>query len=252
MRSINPKQYDLIAKDYAGMKNRTKKYVLTPMFLDLVGDIRKKSVIDLACGEGFFTRILARMRPSEIIGVDISKKIIDLAQARENKDRLGIKYINKDVFELGPEYYDKKFDVVTAVYLLNYAKTKRGLVKMCNTVNQLLKKNGTFVAITLNPAVRPTKGIKYERKIVNVNGANAFKNGNGVKFEMYKKGKKSFEFICYYWSKKVYENCLREAGFKEIRWTEPTVSKEGIKKVGKKFWEGFEENPSPIGIVCRK
>lgn len=250
MHSINPKQYDLIAKQYAGMRDMIKRYVLIPTFLNLVGNVKKRSVMDLACGGGFFTRILAKMKPSEIIGLDISKKLLKLAQLREDKERLGISYINKDVFKFSD--YVKKFNIVTAVYLLNYAKTKKELFEMCKTANQLLEKDGIFATITLSPAVKPTKGIEYERRIFNLNGKNSFKNGGRVKYEMHEKIKKPFGFVCYYWSKKTYEDCLHKAGFRKIKWVRPTISEEGIKKFGREYWERFKKNPSPTGIICRK
>ena len=250
MLSIKSKQYNAIAKEYAGMLNITKKHVLIPTFLKLIGDIKKKSVIDLGCGEGFFTRILAKMKPQKIVGVDISQELIKLAKSRETIDRLGIKYITKDVLKFGN--YSKQFDVVTSVYLFNYAKTKEELFKMCSIANQLLKKDGVFSIITLNPAIRPNKHVEYERRISNMSGASIFKNGDRVKFETHEKRKKPFEFICYYWSKGVYEECLHKAGLKTIKWVRPIISEEAREKFGEKFWRKFMDNPSPIGIICKK
>jgi predicted RNA methylase len=39
----------------------------------LLGDLRGKNVIDLACGEGFFTRSITWAGAARVVGVDISK-----------------------------------------------------------------------------------------------------------------------------------------------------------------------------------
>jgi predicted RNA methylase len=39
----------------------------------LLGDLRDKNVIDLACGEGFFTRSIKWAGAARVVGVDISK-----------------------------------------------------------------------------------------------------------------------------------------------------------------------------------
>lgn len=120
-------QYNTISEEYSKMLGDVKKYILVPTFLKIVGKIKNKSVMDLGCGSGFFTRILAKLKPNKIIGVDISSKLIEIAISIENRDKFGIKYIVSDVLKLK---INKTFDLITAVYLLNYNKDKKDLLKM--------------------------------------------------------------------------------------------------------------------------
>jgi 2-polyprenyl-3-methyl-5-hydroxy-6-metoxy-1,4-benzoquinol methylase len=53
-------------------------------------DLSDKSVLDLACGEGFYTRCLKRGGAARVVGVDISQGMIDLARHQEERDGLGI------------------------------------------------------------------------------------------------------------------------------------------------------------------
>ncbi|HLD16065.1 MAG TPA: methyltransferase domain-containing protein [Candidatus Nanoarchaeia archaeon] len=71
---MGKEQYDKIADEYSKMLNPTKEYVLIPMLKRLVNNISGKTVIDLGCGDGFFTRLLSRMRPAKIVGVDICSR----------------------------------------------------------------------------------------------------------------------------------------------------------------------------------
>lgn len=203
-------QYNKIAEEYSQMFNPTKKHVLIPTFRKIVGDVRGKSVLDLACGEGFFTRMLANLEPSELMGIDISEELIKKAVAAEKQHPLGIDYRVGDALKLKLE---RKFDLITAVYLLNYATSPGDLATMCESVYAHLSDGGKFCTITQNPGLRPMTDFEYERRFTNVNGKNFFEDGDRVRCEMNEKGKKPFEFMCYSWSKKTYEAGLRAAGF---------------------------------------
>ena len=51
-----------------------------------------KDVLDAGCGEGYNTRILAR-GGARMTGVDLSERMIELAQAEERRAPLGIRYV---------------------------------------------------------------------------------------------------------------------------------------------------------------
>ena len=58
--------------------------------MHMAGDVKGQSVLDLACGYGFFGRELLRKGASHVVGVDISEKMIDLAreESRKNGDTI--------------------------------------------------------------------------------------------------------------------------------------------------------------------
>lgn len=62
-----------------------------PAFIEFVGDLSGKNVLDAGCGEGTNTRIFARSG-ARMIGVDLSEKMIALAVADETREPLGIRY----------------------------------------------------------------------------------------------------------------------------------------------------------------
>jgi ubiquinone/menaquinone biosynthesis C-methylase UbiE len=57
-----------------------RKYIETPSFLKLVGKLTTEDVIDLACGEGFYTRIMRDMTSGRVYGLDFSENMIKLAK----------------------------------------------------------------------------------------------------------------------------------------------------------------------------
>ena len=90
--------------------------------LELVGDLTGKNVVDVACGEGFYTRLLRQRGASRVVGVDLSDAMIALAQREEARQPLGIEYVVGDGrdLQISPDN-----DLVVAAYLLNYACQSR-------------------------------------------------------------------------------------------------------------------------------
>jgi toxoflavin synthase len=242
-------QYDEIAEEYSQMLNPTKKHVLIPTFKKIIGSVSGKSILDLACGDGFFTRILSVSNPSKLTGIDISEELIQKANQIENETPLNIKYLVGDALDLK---VDQKFNLITAVYLLNYSQTLDELSIMCKNIFNTLEDNGKFVAILLNPFLKPMVNFEYERRFTNVADKKHFEDGDRVKVELKEEGKTPFEFITYYWSKETFEKSLKSAGFKSIKWVDTMVSQEGINNFSEGYWDKFLQNPSPIGLICEK
>src|SRR5215470_14554269 len=94
---IVPARYDEIADFYAARTGDAVTDPATAGLLDLLPhDIRGKRLLDLACGSGRISRVLAR-RNATVVGMDISVALLDKARASERCDQLGITYIQGDV-----------------------------------------------------------------------------------------------------------------------------------------------------------
>src|SRR5207244_1705305 len=66
--------YDEIAAQYQMAKRQPwRMHVEHFTFFELLGDLRGKSVLDLACGEGFVTRFLKLAGAARVLGVDLSE-----------------------------------------------------------------------------------------------------------------------------------------------------------------------------------
>ena len=78
--------YDPIAEQYKGAKQpRWRVHVEAFTLMKLVGDLAGKAVVDVACGEGFYTRILRQCGAAKVTGLDLSPKMIELAARRESR-----------------------------------------------------------------------------------------------------------------------------------------------------------------------
>lgn len=88
-----------------------RDWLNTPAFLGMLPDVRGLAGLDIGCGEGHNTRLLAQ-RGARMTGIDISARFIAHAQEAEARDPLGIRYATARAVEL--PFPDASFDFATA------------------------------------------------------------------------------------------------------------------------------------------
>ena len=223
-----------------------REYIEWYSYNKLLGDISQKSVLDLACGEGFYTRRIKQKTAGTVVGVDISEKMIRLAKQQEENHPLEIDYVVSDVMQLGKI---GSFDLIVASYLLNYAQTKEQLLKMCQTISANLKPGGRFVSINNNPDQPPESFPVCEKYGFTKRISGPLKEGEAITYEFFRGGQK-FHFDNYYLSTKTHEWAFKRAGLNLIRWHKIEVSPDGLKIFGQEFWQDFIDYEPIVGIEC--
>ncbi len=223
-------QYDHIGSKYDEYaRTATLKRAESYTFFRMVGALDGQRVLDLACGFGFYTHLLKQRGAAQVIGVDISPEMIRLARQQEQAAPLGVTYQVGDAVTL-PQL--GRFDVVTAVYLLNYATSKDELRGMCRSAYTNLVDGGRFVAYTVNPAYTLSKpnGAKY-----------------GCYFRRLSPGEDRYvcdgEFVtepptpfqCFQWSREAHEGAIKAAGFRTCTWHPSEVSPEDVAHYGEAY-----------------
>ena len=124
--------YDSIAEQYKRSKQQPwRTHIEAFSLLTLIGDPAGQSVMDVACGEGFYTRMLRQKGASKVTGVDLSEGMIGLARKQEAEYQQGIDYLVGDARRLAPS---DKCDLVVAAYLLNYSRNRANFVR-CATAS---------------------------------------------------------------------------------------------------------------------
>lgn len=248
-------QYDEFAEKYQRIVTSPivmqGRRILDYTCMRLVGDIRGKSVLDLACGAGDYTRKLKQAGASHAVGVDISEEMIKLARQQETQTPLGIEYILSDTQELGKI---GDFDLVTAAHYLHYAATREQLLKFCQIPYDNLKPGQRFITVNSNPE---TKGPEYSFDAYKKYGFSRFKIAHPLHDRALIKitlaaGGEEVEFDNYYYSKETYEWALRAAGFKTINWHKLILPLEVEQEDGREFWDFFLEVPIFVIIECQK
>jgi SAM-dependent methyltransferase len=104
-----------------------RDYLNTPAFFTMLPDVDGLSGLDIGCGEGHNTRLLARRRAS-VTAIDISEVFIAHAKQSEEQEPLGIDYRVASAVEL--PFADATFDFATAfMSLMDIRETDRALTE---------------------------------------------------------------------------------------------------------------------------
>jgi SAM-dependent methyltransferase len=239
--------YDKFAKQYKASKRLPfREYVEWYSYNKLLGDISQKSVLDLACGEGYYTRRIKQIGADRVVGVDISAKMIRLAKQQEQNHPLEIDYLLGDVMTIGSI---GQFDLVVASYLLNYAQTKAQLLKMFQTIAANLKSGSRFVGINNNPDQPPESFRICEKYGFTKSISGPLKEDAAITYRFFRCGQK-FRFDNYYLSRATHAWATKRAGLNSIQWHKIEVSPDGLKKFGQEFWQDFIDYEPIIGIEC--
>lgn len=143
MRGVE-KEWDDAAESWAEFVRKGKDYhrdeLNNPATFKLIGDIKGKQVLDLACGEGYNSRILAA-KGAKVTGVDFSEKMIDLARREEARKSQGINYYVMDASNL-EKFSSNRFDLVTCFMALQDMKNFQ---KAISEVSRVLKNQSRFI-----------------------------------------------------------------------------------------------------------
>lgn len=238
--------YDDIAVDYKNSKELPfRTYIESYTLFQLTGSLDGKEVIDLACGEGFYTRKIKMAGADSVIGVDISSEMIQLARENEADLPRGCDY---EVYNVAEMPTMGTFDLVTAMYLLNYAQTREELLKFCRAAYRQLKAGGRFVGVNDNPFNDPKQYATYRPYgfIKRAWGQNR-NEGAPIRYTFFNADGSQFQFNNYYLHPATYEAVFREAGFSSFEWV--PVSLDPVQN-GNSFWHPFLEHPPIIGFVA--
>lgn len=122
---------------------------LNAIELELLPELKGKSVLHLQCHFGQDTLSLARMG-AEVTGVDFSEDAIDKANALKHQLNVEASFICSDIYSLPASLYGK-FDVVFASY--GVIGWHPDASKWFNVASKCLKKGGEIVFVEFHPVV---------------------------------------------------------------------------------------------------
>lgn len=240
--------YNNIAKEYQASKMQPwRHYVEGYTLFQLVGDLSGKTVLDLACGDGFYTRQLKMRGAEHVEGVDISAGMIKLAKELEASKPLNITYHTQDVklLDMG-----KKFDLITASYLLNYASSANDLRQFANVISSHLKTGGRFVCINSNPDYRSHNDAM--RKYGFTRSCENYTEGEEVVYRFYQADGSFIEVVNYHLEKNTHNYALEAAGLAGVQWQDLQLSPSALPANSMGYWNEILNSLPVIGISCIK
>jgi ubiquinone/menaquinone biosynthesis C-methylase UbiE len=142
------RSWDGAAEDWVAHADASdyQNLFLMPKMLEMIGEVRSRKVLDLGCGEGSYSRELAR-RDAEVTGIDGSAKLIEVARERAHAEKLRVEYVCVNASAMG-EVAAASFDLVMAAMSLMNVEDYAGAVRECHRV---LKSGGELAMSITHP-----------------------------------------------------------------------------------------------------
>ncbi|WP_019501302.1 class I SAM-dependent methyltransferase [Pseudanabaena sp. PCC 6802] len=134
-------QYDRVAEIY---DRRWRSYLTDTLtflkdYMNLSGN---ETILDIACGTGELERLLIAAHPRlKIVGVDISEKMLEIAQSKFTGDR-NIEFVQASAIAL--PFPDRSFDIIVTANAFHYFEhPAAALQEMC----RVLKPDGKVIVM---------------------------------------------------------------------------------------------------------
>ncbi len=152
--------YDDVVND----NDSFQKQIILPGLIRLLTPLHGKKVVDLACGQGYFSHAFIE-EGAEVIGTDISKELIDIAK-KPGKGEFYVKPADDLAF-----IKTGTIDAVTIVLALQNIKNFQEVIAESKRV---LKKEGELILVLNHPAFRVPQHSDW------IFDANGNEKGNGT------------------------------------------------------------------------
>lgn len=151
---------DAFFSGYQKIRNDPSSYnelVEQPAMRALLPNLKGKSVLDLGCGAGKNCLEFLQDGASRIVGIDISKRMLDIANSSSKSEN--IEYVNLGMESV--ELLEGGFDVVYSSFAMHYVEDFQDL---CKKIHSLMVPRGMLLFSQEHPLVTaPKEGAKWVR-----------------------------------------------------------------------------------------
>lgn len=245
---MEPAQYDAIASAYDGIEMVAGQQIVIAAMSPHADMVNGKTVVDLACGSGFWTRWAMVKGATSVIGIDISPEMISAGRRAETFGGK-IQYHVKDcseplVSDDGLPILPEPVDVVIAAWLLNYAADEVTQLKMWQNISKCLKPGGQFLALIPDLEADLTDAPydpKYGVDAVKLEDVNVGRPDHGAKLRRNVLVQPPIHFDMYQLNRGVYKRCADGAGMTDVRFERNFALPTEGKPEG--FWDVYKDRP---------
>ena len=214
-------QYANIAEAYRLSKQEPfREFIESPSLQSVLGDVKNLNIIDLACGDGFYARQFKAQGARRVVGVDLSPEMIGLARQSEQEQPLGLEYVVSDAAQIQISSFQPPMqaDLVTAVFLLNYARTREQLLAFCKAAYNVLRPGGKFVGLNDSINNPPQPGLSFAKYGFERTCEQPLNEGDAIHYTFNYPNTGPFSFDNFYLKPSTYEWAFQEAGFIDFKW----------------------------------
>lgn len=230
-----PNDYNTLADSYTHTDVKPdKQFSILPTVLHIAGDVTGRTVLDLGCGSGFFTRAFGGSA-KHVIGMDNAEKQIDIARQSSEQN---VEYVLGDIMEDDLP----SCDIVHAPFVLGYCSDVDQLRHLLRRAYAALTTGGRFVGVVDLPSGADLRKFGATKILHD--------EGDGAKIEIVlnDRGTPICTLWATYFAIDTIAAALYDVGFLDVTWHAPIISKEGLSAMPQGFWDGYVEN-SELGYV---
>ena len=125
--------------------DKYRDHINTPAFMNMLPDVTGLRGLDVGCGEGHNTRLVAQ-RGVQLTAIDIARRFVDYAQERETQESLSITYLRASAVEM--PFAEASFDfVMSTMSMMDVPDQGRAI----REVSRVLRPGGFFQFSILHP-----------------------------------------------------------------------------------------------------
>ena len=134
-----------------------------PELFELIGDVTNLSILDLGCGAGGHDRKLIELGAKRVLGIDLSKNMINEAINSNNSNKIEYRIMSMNDIDTISE----KFDLVVSSLAIHYIEDYDSL---CKKVYNLLNDGGRFIFSCGHPMDSCAILNDYSNNYIELNG----------------------------------------------------------------------------------
>lgn len=193
-------------------------YIFTPAFKKIVEvlKLQKKKVMDVGCGAGEQSRILGEEYGCNVLGVDISKSMIDRAIKETKSDKISYEVTDAKSFS----QKNGEFDAVFMNTLLCNIPSKKEVEKIIKESSRVLKPEGFLIISNPHPIFENYSFPKRRERTFPEN-FNYFNEGQRYFLKLYKTDGTALEVENFHYPLETYIDLIFKSGMKVTQIIEP-------------------------------
>jgi toxoflavin synthase len=199
-----------------------------PAIEEELGDLNKKRILEIGCGDGLFSRLLAE-RGAAVVGYDRALGKIAEAQARVAAPRLDATFVvaTPDTF-----FFDGTFDAAMSVMVLQYATSPEELAAFFRSASRHLGPGGRFVSVVINPSFSAFGEEFAIRRFYRLEG-----NNMRTEFLDRTSGRVEMTLEAHQFTSEEFEQAAISGGMKPAAWRKLFAIPAAVRQMGASFWQ---------------
>lgn len=127
-----------------------------PVLRSMLPEVRGRRVVDLGCGYGWFCRWVREAGAADVLGVDVSEKMLERARSELADPAITYARADLETIELPVDRFDLAYSSLALHYIADVARLMR-------EIYDSLVAGGSFVFSTEHPILMASRNASWQR-----------------------------------------------------------------------------------------